>query len=70
MVGSDYTSFQSDEIFLPGSADNFTRCVEISIIDDDVLEGDQTFTLTLTTLDSDVMLGNYVTTISIEDNYG
>jgi hypothetical protein len=44
--------------------------VEIPILDDDASEGEQTFILTLTASDPDVMLGNNVTTITIIDDEG
>ena len=65
---SDYTPLSSVETFVAGSTDNATRCVNITILDDAALEGDQTFTLTLSTSDPDVVLGNNVTLITIEDN--
>ena len=42
----------------------------ISIIDDAVLEGDQVFTLSLSTSDVWVMLGTTETSIVITDNDG
>ena len=50
--------------------DNATKCVNISIVDDNALEGNQTFMVTLTTSDPDVMLGNNMTAINIVDNDG
>jgi hypothetical protein len=70
MAGKDYTSISEVEIFTSGSPDGASRCVDIPILDDGALEGEQTFTLTLTTSDPDVMLGNNVTTITIIDNEG
>ncbi len=70
MDNSDYLHKSSDLIFTSGSTDNATRCVDISILDDGALEGNQTFTVTLTTSDPDVMLGTNVTTITITDNDG
>ena len=65
---SDYMSLSSVETFAAGSTDTATRCVNITILDDAALEGDQTFTLTLSTSDPDVLLGNDKTLITIEDN--
>jgi hypothetical protein len=70
MAGEDYISIFEFENFTSGSPDGATKCVDIRILDDDALEGEQTFTLTLTTSDPDVMLGNNVTTITIIDNEG
>jgi hypothetical protein len=44
--------------------------VNITIIDDGVFEDDETITLTLTTEDLSVNVGNNVTTLTIEDNDG
>ncbi len=70
MEDSDYVFESSDLMFISGSADNATRCVDFSILDDVALEGNQTFTVTLATADLDVMLGNGMTTIVIRDNDG
>ena len=45
-------------IFLTGSTDGAMQCLIISIVDDTTMDGDVTFTVTLTTADPDVMLGN------------
>ena len=65
---SDHISHSSVETFVAGSTDNATRCVNVTILDDAALEGDHTFTVTLSTSDPDVVLGNNVTVITIEDN--
>jgi hypothetical protein len=70
MAGKDYISISEVETVTSGSAGGATRCVVIPILNDDALEGEQTFTLTLTTSDPDVMLVNNVTTITIIDNEG
>jgi hypothetical protein len=70
MAGVDYTSISEVKTFSSGSPDSAARCVNIPILDDGALEGNETFTLTLTTSDPDVMLGNNVTTITIIDNEG
>ena len=43
-------------------------CIDIGITEDEVLEGDQTFTVTLTTSDPNVLLGNNETTVFIMDS--
>ncbi len=68
--GSDYVKYSSNEIFTSGSDDDAVRCVDISIVEDNALEGIQTFTLTLSTSDPDVTLGNNITTINVTDNDG
>ena len=55
---------------MSGSTDNATRCVDITIIDDDALEGNQTFTVTLTTSDLSVVILSDETTVLIMDNDG
>ena len=72
MFGTDYssTSVSSDEVFPSGSTDSDTVCVDIAILDDNAVEGNHSFTLTLTTSDPDVMLGNNVTVITITENDG
>lgn len=70
MAGSDYTSISSDEVFTSGSLDGANRCVDITILDAAASEEleELNFTLTLTTPDLDVMLGNDVTIIVITGN--
>ena len=68
--GSDYTSVSSNEVFPSGSTDTDTRCVNITLEDDEALERDETFTVTLTTSDPNVMLGQDVTTVTVVDNDG
>ena len=72
MNGSDYTGITMSPLtFSAGSSDDDMQCVNVSIIDDnDALEGDETFTVTLATRDSDVMIGNNQTVITISDNEG
>ncbi len=70
MVVDDYIRFSSNNTFSSGSIDNDTRCVDVSIVDDDVLEGNQNFIVTLTTPDPNVILGNEMTTVAIIDNDG
>ncbi len=66
LAGSDYTNVSIEAIFTTGSI----RCVDISILDDNALEGDQTFTVILSTSDPNVLLGNDVAIIIIRDNDG
>ena len=73
MDGSDYSGFNMILTFPVGSLDNDTQCLNVSIIDDDTaLEGDETFTVTLTLLTTGlgVTTGNTMTTITITDNEG
>ena len=57
--------------FVPGSANGTLECLPmLAIIDDDALEGDQSFTLTLTTFDPNVVIQGNMTAITITDNDG
>ena len=47
-----------------------TQCLDVSIDDDTALEGEETFTATLTTPETYVMLGNDQTEVTISDNDG
>ena len=68
MAGTDFILATSYEIFTSGSTDNATRCVDIAIIDDDALEGNQTFIVVLNTSDPDVIFLNNETAITIRDD--
>ena len=57
-------------VFLSGSDFNSAECVNISIVDDGALEGDQHFSLALSTTDTDVVVAGNVTLITITDNDG
>ena len=46
----------------------YQPCIDVSITEDEVLEGDQTFTVILTTSDPNVLLGNNETTVIIMDS--
>ena len=45
-------------------------CIKIGIVDDEALEGNQTFVVILDSSDSGVLLGNSNTTVIILDNDG
>ena len=68
MEDDDYTFPPTNLTFFRGSTDSTSECANISITDDTALEGDQTFTVMLTTSDPDVAVRNSMTTITIEDN--
>ena len=68
MESSDYTLTSTEITFPSGSTDSTSGCVNIDITDDAALERNQTFTVTLSTSDSDILLGNDMTVIIIEDN--
>ena len=71
MTGTDFTGLKVTVTFAPGSTNGTLECLPMLVlIDDDALEGDQSFSLTLNTLDSSVMIEGNVTTITITDNDG
>lgn len=57
-----------NQTFTSGSINGATRCANISILDDNALEVNENFTLTLSTEDSNIKIGTSVTTITIIDN--
>ena len=52
------------------STDDVMRCIDISIADDSVFEESETFTVTVTTTNPQVTLGNDDIEITISDNEG
>ena len=70
MTDADYTTASVDITFPEGSMDGDTRCINISVTDDMALEGDETFTVTLTVSSGDIIEENNMTTITIIDNEG
>ena len=68
VAGTDYFSVQFYRILPSGSADNALECFDITIINDAVLEGNEAFTVTLSTPDQNVMLRTNTSTITITDN--
>ena len=69
-AGSDYTAISSPLMFPAGSHDGSEQCVNVSIVDDETVEEDETFTVELTVLTSGVVEGNALTTVVITDNEG
>lgn len=63
IAGEDYTMVMMDLTF---NSDNSRGCVEVPITDDNLLEENETFTVTLTTEDTSAMLGNpTMTTVTL-----
>jgi hypothetical protein len=58
-----------DVVFPTGASNGAMQCVSVTITDDSAVEGDETFTVTLTT-SSPVALGNAMTAITIMDTDG
>ena len=69
MAGSDYTSVSSVQTFTSGSNNGSTRCIDIRITDDNAFEGNESFRITLSTADSNVVLGTD-TDVTITDYNG
>ena len=67
----DYNTASKDISFPEGSMDGDTLCINVSITDDMALEGDETFTVTLTvTATGDATVGNTMTTVTITNDDG
>lgn len=63
----DYTDLTTVLTFTADDVIRDVRCVNVSINDDDILEGDQEFTLSLSSLDP-VVFGTNQATVLIIDN--
>ena len=73
MLGTDFSGTPSNETFISGSSDGDVVCTTIMLLDDDALEGNQTFTLSIIrALDDDpgVLIGINTTIITLTDNDG
>ena len=76
IAGSDYVSVSMDVVFPAGTSNGGMQCIDVTIIDDSEMEGDETFTVALSTSSPVVTFGNAVTlenavtTITITDNDG
>ena len=57
-------------MFPAGSINGSTQCIDITITDDEVLEADETFTVTLTTMTPRVIVGNGQTAVTITADEG
>ena len=62
--------YLSLETFPYGSEHGFTRCINITIIDEMYYLGDNNFTVAWVPEDSSVRLGTLATTITIQENEG
>ena len=65
----DFVGLSSVEVFFSGSRNGDTTCVDITIIDDNILEVEQIFTLTLSTVNENVILEEHKTVIAIIDQF-
>lgn len=60
----------SPVMFPVGATSSTMQCVDIAIVDDGILEGNESFTVRLTNATLGVEGGNYITVITITDNDG
>lgn len=65
----DYISFNGTVSFQPASS-TAPLCVDITIINDIVLENDETFTVRLSSPDEDVIVESRDATVTISDDDG
>ena len=70
MANADFLPGELTLSFAEGSIDGAVQCVNISIIDDLALEGNETFAASLTVTSDVVTLGNSHTLITITDDDG
>ena len=69
VAGSDYAAVSSPLTFpATTSTDNVMRCLYVTIFDDSAVS--ETFTVTVTTSNPQVTLGNDNTIVTISDNEG
>ncbi len=54
--------------FSSGASDGSMECVNVTIINDDALEANQTFSVTITEHNDAVEVVNVMTTVTITDN--
>ena len=64
---SDYLGVSMDLVFTAGTSNGTMQCINVTIIDDSLVEPNETFAVTLTTSNSDMELGENLTTITITD---
>ena len=70
-AGTDYKAVSQQLLTFPaGTSTAAVRCADVSIADDSAVEGDETFTVRLTSSSTIVTLGNDQTIINITDNEG
>ena len=68
--GDDYNSVSGEFIFSSGSTDGDSECVDIGIVNDDVLEATELFTLSLFSNDSAVDVCVQTADVYIDDEDG
>ena len=72
IADEDYEMVSMNLTFLVGSMDGAMECLPVNIINDTLVEGDETLTVTLTLLTTGVGVttGNNMTDLTITDNEG
>ena len=68
IAGADFTSHSTQLTFSPGNAG--PKLVQIPLIDNNRVEGDEQFSVLLSTTDSDVNIVNSPATVTIIDDDG
>ena len=68
VAGSDYTPVSMPLEFPAGSSHGDTQCIDVVILDNSILEDNETFTVMLDVITSHVMEGTSLTTVTIHDN--
>ncbi len=67
-AGSDFDDTSMVLTFSSGASSDDTECMNVTIMDDDALEAEETFSVTLTESDNDVDAVDIITAVSITDN--
>ena len=70
MAGSDYNAISSTLEFPVNSTSGDEQCINITIVDDNDVEGDEMFTVTLERIIGAVTLSQGTTVVTITDNEG
>ena len=65
---SDFVFVADASIFPIDSVNDDTQCFDITIVDDEVLEADETIIVQLLVITADTILGNNITTVTIADD--
>ena len=69
-AGADYVANSATLDFATSSTNNSQHCTAVTVSDDSVFEGDETFDVILTTETPRVMLENDMSVVTITDNEG
>ncbi len=71
-IVGDFTALYAPLSFSSGSTDGDRKCVNITVISDQLVECEEDFTavLTLDTIEDNLFLGNNSTTVTLTDSDG